>query len=167
MLNIKSSRWARIAFIKTRPMKTVMYAYELCRRYQEALNRKDLDSLLDLFTIDALAKAPLLGELDVPTFHHRVFEFSGYAVTRLTNVFDGLHHARSVALQFMFTWTFPAGRQVSVEGMSVFELDEERKRFNRLSVIYDPTEFRRNLKESSAKMRMIHAKKQAPTCLAA
>lgn len=144
-----------------------MYAYELCRKYQEALNRKDLESILDLFTADATAKAPLLGELDVLTFHQRVFEPCGYAVTRLTNVFDGLHHTRSVALQFMYTWTFPAGRQVWVEGMSVFELDEERKKFSRLTVIYDPTEFRRDLKEDSAELNVIPARKDEPVCLAA
>ena len=144
-----------------------MYAYELCRKYQEALNRKDLESILDLFTVDASVKAPLLGELDVVSFHHRVFESCGYAVTRLTNVFDGLHHARSVALQFMYTWTFPGGRQASVEGMSVFELDEERKKFNRLTVIYDPTEFRRNLTGGSAQARMMQARKRDTMRLAA
>lgn len=144
-----------------------MYAYELCRQYQEALSRKDLESILDLFTAGASVKAPLLGELDILTFHDRVFESCGYAVTKLTNVFDGLHHARSVALQFMYTWTFPGGRQVSVEGMSVFELDEERKKFNRLTVIYDPTEFRRNLKGASAMVRVPPYRKQYPFRLAA
>jgi hypothetical protein len=144
-----------------------MYAYELCRKYQEALNRKDLESILELFTIDASVKAPLLGELDVLTFHHRVFESTGYAVTKLTNIFDGLHHARSVALQFMYTWTFSGGRQVSVEGMSVFELDEDRKKFGRLTIIYDPTEFRRNLKGEAAEMRFAQGRRQEPMRLAA
>ncbi|WP_420476917.1 nuclear transport factor 2 family protein [Noviherbaspirillum sp. ST9] len=144
-----------------------MYAYELCRKYQEALNRKDQEAILDLFTNDASVKAPLLGELDVMTFHQRVFESCGYAVTKLTNVFDGLHHARSVALQFVYTWTFPGGRQVSVEGMSVFELDETRKKFGRLTIIYDPTEFRRNLKGASAEMRMAMDRRQEQFRLAA
>ena len=144
-----------------------MYAYELCRRYQDALNRKDLKSILELFTNDASAKAPMLGEMDVVSFHNRILESGGYTVTRLTNVFDGLNHARSVALQFMYTWTFPAGRQVSVEGMSVFELNEERNKFNRLVVIYDPTEFRRNLKEGSAGLRMMQVIKHAQDRLAA
>lgn len=144
-----------------------MYAYELCRQYQEALNRKDLESILDIFTVDATVKAPLFGELDVLTFHDRVFVSCGYAVTKLTNVFDGLYHARAVALQFMYTWTFPGGRQVSVEGMSVFELDEDRKKFSRLTVIYDPTEFRRNLKGDSAEVRMTRDRKQEPIRLAA
>lgn len=30
--------------------------------------------------------------------------------------------------------------------MSVFGLDENRKKFGRLTIIYDPTEMRRNLK---------------------
>lgn len=144
-----------------------MYTYELCRRYQDALNRKDLVSILELFTLDATAKAPMLGELDVLAFHNRVFESCGYAVTRLTNVFDGLNHARSVALQFMYTWTFPAGRQVSVEGMSVFELNEDQNKFKRLAIIYDPTEFRRKLKKGSGEMRMMQAMKHAPARLAA
>lgn len=144
-----------------------MYAYELCRKYQEALNRKDREAILDLFTNDATVKAPLLGELDVRIFHERIFESCGFAVTKLTNVFDGLHHARSVALQFVYTWTFPGGRQVSVEGMSVFELDEQRKKFGRLTIIYDPTEFRRNLRGGSAEMRFAEGRKQEQYRLAA
>lgn len=142
-----------------------MYSYELCRKYQEALNRKDLDAILDLFTVDASVKAPMLGELDVRAFHQRVFESCGFAMTKLTNVFDGLHHARSVALQFQYKWTYPSRRTVSVEGMSVFEIDEGRKKFNRLTVIYDPTEARRNLKNRSDDAPLFRTRRQRPASL--
>jgi hypothetical protein len=144
-----------------------MYSYELCRKYQEALNRKDLQGIHELFTLDASIKAPLLGTLDVRTFHDRMFESCGYAVARLTNVFDGLHHARSVALQFQYNWTFPRGRSVSLEGMSVFELDDDHKKFKRLTVIYDPTEVRRNLKDTTFDIPLIRTvQKPAYLCAA-
>ena len=38
-----------------------MYAYELCRKYHEAVNRKDLVATLNLFVPGATAKAPLSG----------------------------------------------------------------------------------------------------------
>ena len=146
-------------------IKDAMYTYELCRKYQEALNRKDFDSIIDLFTANATVKAPLLGEQDARAFHAHVFESGGYAVTRLTNVFDGLHKARSVALQFLYTWTFPGGRTVSVEGVSIFEIDEERRKFKRLTVIYDPTEIRRNLREQQAEDAISRIRQKQPELL--
>ena len=142
-----------------------MYAYELCRKYQEALNRKDLDAIFELFTLDACIKAPMLGELDVRTFHSRIIDSCGYAVTRLTNVFDGLHHARSIALQFQYTWPFPGGRSVSLEGVSVFEIDDAQKKFKRLTVIYDPTEVRRHMKERVTAVPFFRGKRRPAPAL--
>lgn len=115
-----------------------MYAYELCRKYHEAVNRKDLAATLKLFVPGATAKAPLAGEVDIEEFHDRLFACSGQGVSRLIDVFEGLGTSRNVAMQFHFRHEVD-GRTIEVEGLTVFEYDEASRRFRHLKMIYDPS----------------------------
>ena len=117
-----------------------MYAYELCRRYQEALNLKDVQAIAELFKPDAAIKAPLSGVMGVVPFHQRLFAHGRHAIAKLENVFDGMTKTRAVALQFTYTWVFGNGRTIVLDGMTIFEIDDVERKFQKVTFIYDPTE---------------------------
>lgn len=122
-----------------------MYSYELCRQYQEALLRKDLAAVLELFMDSATVKAPISGTLGVKEFHTRLFSNSRLAIARLTNVFDGLGKARTAALQFSYTWILKDGRLMVMDGVSIFEIAEEALKFRHLTIVYDSASVRKYL----------------------
>ncbi|SNS64509.1 hypothetical protein SAMN06265795_104265 [Noviherbaspirillum humi] len=117
-----------------------MYAYEMCRKYQEALNLRDLPAIAALFKPDALIKAPLSGTMGVIPFHERLFAHGRYAIARLENVFDGMTKTRSIALQFTYTWVLSGGHTIVLDGMTIFEIDDAERKFQKVTFIYDPTE---------------------------
>lgn len=125
-----------------------MYAYEQCKRYRQALAQKNLDAIMALFTPDATVKAPLSGNMDARTFHERLFRTPTHAITKLTNVFDGLNNAQAIALQFCYVWILKNGERLEIDGMTVFEMDMALQKFTRMTVIYDPTLVRRHLEEA-------------------
>lgn len=126
-----------------------MYSYELCRQYQDALTRKDLDAVLKLFVREATVQAPLSGTLNVEDFHKRLFSGSSSAIARLKHVFDGLGEPKTTALQFSYTWVFSDGSVVVMDGVSIFELaKDDNSKFKKLTIIYDPTNLRRHLNEA-------------------
>lgn len=122
-----------------------MYAYELCRKYQDAVNRKDIDAVDDLFVPGAKVKAPLSGITEVRPFHAQLFAGSRHAIARLINVYDGVNGTRSIALRFQYTWVMKAEGTVVLDGMNIFEVAEDPRKFSSVTIIYDPTELRRNL----------------------
>ena len=137
-----------------------MYAYELCRKYLDAANRKDLPAVLDLFAPDSTIRAPIQGILDVKEFHVRLFRPQTQAIAKLKNIFDGfgeLSKTRSIALQFSYTWILGTGKALTIDGMTVFELDERLKKFKEMLIIYDPTVLRMHLQEVSSDGLVFHS----------
>jgi nuclear transport factor 2 (NTF2) superfamily protein len=125
-----------------------MNAYAQARKYQDALNRKDLAGILSLFTSDATVKTPIYGVSGVQEFHERVFALQKQSIARLTNVFDGRTKANSIALQFSYTWVLNSGEVFAFDGVSIFELDDSSRKIARLNVIYDSTELRKHLNQT-------------------
>lgn len=125
-----------------------MYTYELCRRYQDAINRKDLPGVLSLFVSEAVAKAPISGVLSVKEFHSRIFAHDRHGIARLKNVFDSVGRTKAVALQFDYTYVVRNGQPVAFDCITIFEKDENVKKFKSMTIIYDPTELRRHLKNA-------------------
>ena len=83
-----------------------MYAFELCEKYQDAVRRKDLDAVQDLFAPDAIIESLVQGALGVDEFHLRLFRTKTQAIAKLEEVFDGnreLNVTQSIILQFTYT----------------------------------------------------------------
>ncbi|NEX59511.1 nuclear transport factor 2 family protein [Noviherbaspirillum galbum] len=122
-----------------------MFAYELCRRYQRAVNARDMDQILDLFVPDAMATAPISGTLPVREFHLQLFRHNERGMTQLRNVFDGLMGERSIALQFDYTWTREGDIPLVLQGVTIFDLAGTKDKLAGLTMIYDASELRKYL----------------------
>lgn len=123
-----------------------MYAYELCRKYHEAVNQKNLAATLKLFAPGATAKAPLSDVVDVEEFHIRLFECSRRGTSKLLDVFEGLRTSGHVAMRFHYSHIL-ATKTIELDGMTVFEYDENSRRFEGLTMIYDPSPLLRHSEE--------------------
>lgn len=124
-----------------------MYAYELCRRYQGAINRKDLPAVLDLFVPGAIAKAPISGMLQVGEFFPRLFRHDKICIARLSNIFESMGAAKATALRYDCTCVLKNGKLINFDCLTIFEIDEDRKRFSSVSIYYDASDLRRYLKD--------------------
>lgn len=130
-----------------------MFAYDQCREYLRCLNKRDLDAILRLFTEHAEVSAPLSGNVTARDFHHNLFQRSNRSVARLVNVFSSVGRTDATALQFHYTWVFPVGRVVELDGLSIFEFARESSLIQHLKIVYDPTELRASMAKCEHRQR--------------
>jgi hypothetical protein len=114
-----------------------MYAFELCRQYQNAINNGRTEAASALFEPNAVVITPLAGKLGVGEYHKWSLSHAGHAITRLQNVFEGLNDVPSIGLHLHHTRILENGGVVTFEAMNIFELAPDCKRFARLTVIFD------------------------------
>lgn len=120
-----------------------MNVAELCRKYQDALSRKDLPAVRSLFTPDAVVTAPVSGKANVEQFHTYLFSNTRKTVARLPNVLAARQDPPSITMQFSYTLSVANGDVAVIDGIAVFGIDEALGQFRSLDFIYDPTEIRR------------------------
>lgn len=119
-----------------------MSASDLCKDYLDALNRSDLEAVQAMFPADGTVVSPLYGEQNAQEFYANLFADTNRSDTTLMNIFSGSESDRSVALHFRYNWTLSSGKMVSFECVDVFELTEDRKQFQKLTIIYDTAPLR-------------------------
>lgn len=119
-----------------------MSASDLCKDYLDALNRSDLEAVQAMFPADGTVVSPLYGEQNAQKFYANLFADTNRSDTTLMNIFAGSESDSSVALHFRYNWTLSSGKMVSFECVDVFELTEDRKQFQKLTIIYDTAPLR-------------------------
>lgn len=123
----------------------------LCGKYLAALNAGDLEGVLALFATDGTVSSPLYGQMKAVDFYASLFDDTGASDTRLLNVFPQSMQKPAVALHFSYGWTLTNGEQVAFECVDVFDLTEDRERFQHLSIIYDTAPLRAAFYRSSGR----------------
>jgi hypothetical protein len=132
-----------------------MYAFEICRQYQRALNTGQLEAVLNLFAPGATITTPLVGTLDAIEYHKRLFRHTKESITRTLNVFEGLKGSRSLAFYQHHTWILHSGKTIEFTGMDVFEFTPDNKRLTSIHIIYDSLPVRTSLsKEQLASLTL-------------
>lgn len=122
--------------------------FDLLRRYQRAVQENDADAILELFESDALVFSPLNGASNARAFHSKLFSKSSSSIVRLLNVFESVGRTPAVALHFSYTWILQGGVTLVIDGVTVFEVDEELGKFKSMVLIYDTAQLRRHLTQS-------------------
>lgn len=115
---------------------------DLCAAYLAALNSGDLDAVKSMFTPDGIVVSPLYGTGPADAFYEDLFADTNLSDTTLLNVYEPAEGAASVALHFRYVWTLSNGKVVSFECVDVFELSEDRQKFQKLTIIYDTAPLR-------------------------
>ncbi|WP_210402030.1 nuclear transport factor 2 family protein [Thioclava sp. F36-6] len=121
-----------------------MTTKQLCIDYLKALNEGNLAEVRALFSDNAKVVSPLYGVLDAFDFYADLFKDTNRSETSLLNVFDTSEMSKSVALHFRYEWTLADGKLVSFECVDVFELNDARDRFEKLTIIYDTAPLRQD-----------------------
>lgn len=128
-----------------------MTTRQLCIDYLKALDEGNLEGVRALFTESAEVLSPLYGVLTAFDFYAGLFKDTNRSETFLLNVFDTSETGKSVALHFRYLWTLADGKQVEFECVDVFELNEPRDRFEKLTIIYDTAPLRQSFESLRAK----------------
>lgn len=83
-------------------------------------------------------------------FYRGLFADTNRSVTRLLNIFLPSGETPSVALHFHYTWTLKSEKIVHFECVDVFELTADKKKFSKLTIIYDTAPIRGDFEASHA-----------------
>lgn len=126
-----------------------MYGFELCRKYQEAINRGDLEQTMALFTEEAIVNAPLTGQSTALKFHEWLLGTTRETITRLRRVFQSLDNSGALAMQLHYTWVLSNGKTLEFDGMMIFEFSEDQMSICKLTIIYDTAPIRTHVSQSA------------------
>jgi hypothetical protein len=124
-----------------------MNASDLCKAYLNALNKSDLEAVQAMFPANGTVVSPLYGEQNAHDFYANLFADTSRSDTTLLNVFPTSEDGRSAALHFKYNWTLASGKLVSFECVDVFVLTEDRKQFQKLTIIYDTAPLREDFEK--------------------
>ncbi|WP_326507618.1 nuclear transport factor 2 family protein [Noviherbaspirillum album] len=126
-----------------------MYSFELCRKYQEAINRGNLEQALTLFADEATVNAPLTGQSSARKFHEWLLGTTKETITRLKHVFQSLDSSGALAMQLHYTWVLSNGKTLEFEGVMIFEFTADRMSICKLTIIYDTEPIRTHVSQSA------------------
>ncbi len=115
---------------------------DLCAAYLAALDNADLEAVRALFSPDGLVVSPLYGVKKAHDFYASLFADTNRSETTLLGIFEAAQDGGSVALHFQYVWTMKSGKVVTFECVDVFELTEDRQKFQKLTIIYDTAPLR-------------------------
>ena len=110
---------------------------ELCRSYLTAMESGDLDALLSIFTEDATATSPISGKQPVRDFYSYVMRITSARSMTLRTIFTGVSDPSRAAIHFAYTRTVGNGKPATIEGIDVFELTGDLRKFTSVTIIYD------------------------------
>lgn len=125
-----------------------MSAIELCQKYQDAMSRKDLPALEELFTPDAVVNAPISGTANVRQFHSYLFANTKKTAARFGNAIRHRDKSNSITLPFSYILSIASGEVAVLNGITRFEFEENLQRFKEITFIYDPGELRHLMNEA-------------------
>jgi hypothetical protein len=125
-----------------------MNADALCKKYQAALSTKNLLAIQNLFTPDAIVKAPISGTANVEQFHAYLFSNTNRTIARFPNVLSSRDDPPSITMQFSYTLSIANGDVAVLDGIALFDIEPHSGKFKSLTITYDATELRRFMQEA-------------------
>lgn len=126
-----------------------MYSFELCRKYQEAINRGNLEQIMTLFADDAIVSAPLTGRSCARKFHEWLLGTTKETITRLIRVFQSLDSNGALSMQMHYTWVLSNGKTLEFDGVMIFEFSTDRMSICKLTIIYDTAPIRTHVSQGA------------------
>ncbi len=109
--------------------------------YLGALESADLETLLALFTPDAVVHSPLYGVLSPQDFYPKLLEETHQSQITLKGILTGPPYT---AAYFTYTWTLKNSKTVTFDCVDLFEQAPGSDRFKSLTILYDTYPVREN-----------------------
>ena len=113
-----------------------MERHEKIQAYLEALGGSDLNSMLALFSPDAIVQSPFLGEISAKDFFPKVFEASKQSTITLYEIFANEGQSMRAAAYFKYDWVLRDGTEIEFQCVDIFEFDRNDK-ISQLIILYD------------------------------
>lgn len=108
---------------------------ETLKQYLQHLEAADYDSLISLFTQNAIVHSPLYGKMSASQFYKDLFEDTAESKLTLLNIFTG-EKENTAAVHFLFDWTLSNGTPAPFEVVDVCKFSTDGK-IQELKIIYD------------------------------
>ncbi|USD20279.1 nuclear transport factor 2 family protein [Microbulbifer variabilis] len=110
---------------------------QLCYQYLSALERGDLDTLLSLFSENALVYSPIFGNCSVESFYSYIFQSISDRAMKLNNILSGVLKTNQVALHLSYTRSVEGRGPATIDVVDLFDLTEDFSTFMAVTIIYD------------------------------
>lgn len=120
-----------------------MNAADLVPAYLSALERADLDTVLELFAPGAVVHSPLYGPMPATEFYPALFADTSRSQLTLKGTAEGTTEdgRRLLTFWFHFDWRLPSGAEAPFDVVDVAELTDDG-RIATLRIVYDTVDVR-------------------------
>jgi hypothetical protein len=114
---------------------------EICEAYVSALESGKRDSILSLFSAEALVESPIYGTMDAVSFYTKLGDDTSQSRLEIRGIFEELDSNRA-ALYFTYHWRMSSGKEVCFDVVDILSINETHQ-IEKLTIIYDAEVARR------------------------
>lgn len=112
------------------------YQKDIIQQYLAGLESGNIESIVSLFSDDAIVHSPLYGDMPAKDFFKSLVADTTRSDISLINIFSSIDQPDTCAAHFRYHWTLKGGTATSFECVDVFQLNELGK-IKVLTIIYD------------------------------
>jgi len=109
---------------------------EVIKQYLKYLEIACYETIMGLFSDEAVVKSPLYGDVPASVFYKDLLNDTSDSKITLKNIFLSSLNDNTAAAQFEYIWTLKDGKQVIFEVVDLFDFDLNNK-IKQLTIIYD------------------------------
>ncbi len=113
---------------------SAMKIEKILAQYIHALEKGDYESIIELFTNDAVVSSPLYGEIKASQFYRDLLKDTVESKITLLNLFKSTKPVG--AAHFLYEWILKDGTVTSFECVDVVQISDDG-RIEHLTIIYD------------------------------
>lgn len=119
----------------------------LLNQYLHALEKGDYDSILHLFTEDAVINSPLYGRVKASHFYKELVDDTKKSTITVLHIFTSKNAG---AVHFFYEWTLKDGTLTTFECVDIVEFSGNGK-IKELTIIYDTYRTRKHFERMKDK----------------
>ena len=116
------------------------------KKYLKCLEDSDYESMIKLFSEDAVVHSPLYGEIKADKFYKDLFKDTSNSDITLMNIFKSQNNSNSAAGHFRYDWVLEDGTPTSFECVDILKFNDNGE-IKELIIIYDTSDVRNSFEE--------------------
>jgi len=122
-----------------------MIKKEIAKRYIDFLSKGDVESIINLFTVNGKVNSPIYGEQKASDFYKTLSNDTINSELKLKGLFEDTDTGK-LALYFKYKWTVKSGKLVEFDVVDIVEFNAQNK-IVELTIIYDTVVSRKLIEE--------------------
>lgn len=109
---------------------------EIIKQYLKYLEIACYETIMSLFTDEAIVQSPLYGLIPAKVFYRDLLNDTSSSKITLKDIFLSTMNENTSCACFEYIWTLKDGKKVTFEVVDIFEFDKTNK-IKQLTIIYD------------------------------